>query len=76
MTAWALFWLSLGAIAAGGEGVALFRTAPGDTLSEQVWAWLRVKPGRAPAPLRSWRAFTVGASLVWLFGHFLFGWWT
>lgn len=78
MTSWAIFWLSLGVVALGGEGYALFRKAPGDTLSEQIWNWLKVVPGdtHAKAALQSWRSVAVGGTLIWLFGHFLFGWWT
>lgn len=75
MTGWTWFWLTLGAVAATGEGIALAR-APGGTLSEQMWHWLKVTPGKtsARAALQSWRALAVGGFLVWLLLHFLFGW--
>jgi hypothetical protein len=78
VSGWLVFWLAWGAVFAIGEGVALARTAPGDTLSEQVWRWLRVTPGRTPtsSALARFPAYVVGALLVWLFGHFEFGWWT
>jgi hypothetical protein len=59
------------------ETIALIRKQPHDTLSEQIWAWLKIEPGITPmkAALMSWRSFLVGSVLVWLFGHFLFGWW-
>lgn len=78
MSNWTIFWLTLGVIAGTGEGIALYRTAPGDTLSEQIWHWLKVTPGKTPLPgvLISWRSFALGGFLVWLIGHFLFGWWT
>lgn len=77
MTAWARFWLSIGAVAVAAELVALIRKQPGDTLSEQVWAWLHVTPGKTPmrAALLSWRSFVVAAFLLWLVAHFVLGWW-
>ena len=49
------------------EAIAIHRKAPGDTLSEQVWAVLRGRP-----PL-----WFIGAGfLVWLAGHFLVGTWS
>lgn len=78
MSGWHVFWLVWGGIFVVGEGIALYRTQPGDTLSEMVWSWLRVTPGRTPlsSPLARWPSYVVGALLVWLLGHFLLGWWT
>jgi len=75
---WAIGWIVLGALALIAEIIALIRKQPNDTLSEQVWAWLRVDPGTTTMvnALQSWRSFVVGALLLWLMGHFLFGWWT
>jgi hypothetical protein len=78
VSAWTAFWLTLLGIGVLGEAVALWRTVPGDTLSEQVWHWLHVTPGKTPsrAVLLSWRSFALAGLLVWLLGHFLLGWWT
>jgi hypothetical protein len=77
VSGWTIFWLSFGLVGLVAEGAALARTAPGDTLSEQVWAWLRVAPGKTPAraALLSWRSALVGGLLLWLTGHFVLGWW-
>ena len=79
MTGWSYYWLLW---VFGGflipEIIALIRKQTGDTLSEQIWAWLRVTPGKTPmkTALSSWRSFVMACGLVWLAGHFLFGWWT
>jgi hypothetical protein len=75
---WLIFWVAWAAVFIVGEGIALARTAKGDTASEQIWAWLKVTPGKTPASaaLYRWPSYLVGALLVWLAGHFLFGWWT
>ena len=57
------------------ESIALARKEPGDTLSEHVWKWFRVKDYR-PSPL-VWLArvpLLVGG--VWLTGHLGFGLWS
>lgn len=78
MNGWLIFWLAWGGVFVVGEGVALARAAPGDTLSEQVWRWLHITPGQSAlsSPLARWPSYAVGALLVWLLGHFLLGWWT
>jgi hypothetical protein len=78
VSAWTWFWLAWGGVFLVGEGVALARNAAGDTLSEQVWRWLRVTPGKVKvsSALVRFPSYIVGAVLVWLFGHFLWGWWT
>ncbi|MDX6740754.1 hypothetical protein [Actinocorallia sp. A-T 12471] len=57
------------------EGVALARRAPGDTLSEHVWRWLRVRDAR-PTPLTWALRLLLVAGGVWLTGHLAFGWWS
>lgn len=78
MNGWLVFWLAWCGVFVVGEGIALARTQRGDTLSETVWRWLHVTPGKtkASAALTRFPTYVVGALLVWLFGHFLFGWWT
>lgn len=75
---WLIIWLSVGVVTLCFEGYAIASKVVGDTLSEQVWKWLKVVPGVSTPKqaLISWRSFVVGAGLIWLFGHFLFGWWT
>jgi len=76
MSGWLIYWLLWGLMFAVGEGIALKRTEKGDTLSEQIWAWLKVTPGKTPASSALFRfpSAVVGATLIWLFFHFLFGW--
>ncbi len=74
-------WLLWIAAFLGIEGVALFNSKPGDTLSEHVWAWFgtqRRKPGEPERPRSGWtqlRRFTLLAFLAWLSAHFLTGGW-
>lgn len=59
-------WLGLFAVI---EGAALFNKKSGDTLSENVWRWFRVK---APSSTtRTIRMTLLGAFLGWLTIHFL-----
>lgn len=64
--AWAI-WIGMFAII---EGAALMRKEPGDTLSEHVWDWFDA--GKKP---RGWtlRRIGLGAFMLWLTAHFLFG---
>lgn len=75
MSGWLIFWLAWGGLFAVGEGIALVRAAPGDTLSEQFWRWFRITPGK-PSFTAAWLRFpawVTAATLVWLFCHLLFG---
>ncbi len=78
MNGWLIFWLAWGAVFVVGESIALARTASGDTLSEQVWRWLKVTPGKTPASsaLLRWPTYAVAGLLVWLTLHLTLGWWT
>lgn len=65
-------WIAWFAIFVVTEGIALRNRTPGDTLSEHVWKWFKVR--EQP------RSFTFGrfvllAGLIWLAGHLAFGWW-
>ena len=40
MSPWTWAWIGWGVYFAVVEGMALFNSRPGDTLSEHVWAWL------------------------------------
>ncbi|BCJ41656.1 hypothetical protein GCM10010168_53460 [Actinoplanes ianthinogenes] len=63
------------------EGVALFNSRPGDTLSEHVWTWFgtqRRKPGEPERPRSGWtqlRRVLLLAFMAWLSIHFLTGGW-
>ncbi|TDC29976.1 hypothetical protein [Micromonospora sp. KC213] len=76
--AWWATWLVWFAYFAVVEGMALFNSRAGDTLSEHVWAWFGTK--RHPAdpfrPITGWtrlRRFVLLAFLAWLSLHFLTG---
>lgn len=72
---WTIAWIAWGAAFAVLEGVALARKERGDTLSEHVWGWLRIRDARPTAFTWVARVFLVVAG-VWLTGHLAFGWWT
>jgi hypothetical protein len=60
------------------EGVALFNSKPGDTLSEHVWTWFgtNFKRGENPRQPSGWtraRRFVLLAFMAWLTLHFLTG---
>lgn len=79
---WSAAWLVIvGCFAMGfavTEGLALANRADGDTLSEHVWAVLKVRTGRHPAvPYLVWPLRLVVFWLfAWLALHFTFGWFT
>jgi hypothetical protein len=74
-------WLVWIAMFLGVEGMALFNSKPGDTLSEHIWAWFgtqRRKPGEPERPRSGWtqaRRFGLLAFMAWLSAHFLTGGW-
>lgn len=75
MSGWAWFWVAWFGAFVVMEGNALTNHTPGDTLSETVWRWLRIgSPGNPGAVAWTWRTFVLGAFLVWLVLHLLFGW--
>lgn len=69
--AWVVWLLGFAVL----EGVALARKAPGDTLSEHVWSWFRVRDER-PTPLVWLLRVPLLIGGVWLTGHLAFGWWS
>lgn len=80
MSAWTWAWIGWAAYFAIVEGMALFNSRPGDTLSEHAWAWLGfAATGRGPLDLRrpsGWtrlRRFVLLAFLAWLIVHLLTG---
>lgn len=69
-----LFWAAWLFLFLCGEGYALFNRQPGDTLSETVWNWFDVMPGRT---FTTWTIthFLLFFFMVWLTGHLVFAWW-
>lgn len=65
---WGLYFLVV-------EGIALFNSRKGDTLSEHVWAWLGYDERRVGPPTGSerLRRFLTLAFLAWLVVHLLTG---
>jgi hypothetical protein len=57
------------------EGWALFNRTEGDTLSEHVWSWWRVRDSR-PTLLVVLARIPLALFLLWLFVHLTFGWFT
>lgn len=55
------------------EGVALYRKAPGDTLSEHVWRVFRTDKMSKPTGSTRLRRFILLAFMAWLSVHFLTG---
>jgi hypothetical protein len=75
-TNWATWlWLVWGVYFLVVEGIALFNSYGGDTLSEHVWAWLGYREGRVGRPTgnQQLRRFLTLAFLAWLVVHLLTG---
>ena len=69
-TRWTLIWVLLLVVVLVLEFIAIFNGAPGDTISENIWALLSL----------SWLLWlVVGVVLLWLTVHFLLpkvrDWW-
>lgn len=81
MTGWGWAWAVWVVYFLIVEGVALFNSKPGDTLSEHVWMLFgtqRRKPGEPVRPRSGWtqlRRVVLLAFMVWLAAHFLTGGW-
>ena len=78
MSVWTWLWLGWGLIFCVVEGVALFNSRTGDTLSEHAWQWLGYSmtgrgPLRQPSGWTRLRRFVLLAFLAWLVAHFLTG---
>lgn len=74
MSWWTLLWLGWGVYFLIVEGMALFNSTKGDTLSEHVWAFLGFSDGmRYPTGWTRLRRFIVLAFMAWLSFHFLTG---
>lgn len=73
MINWATpIWIGIAVLTVIIETVALLNKKKDDTLSEHVWNWLKVT--NKTAKFTAWRFFVL-AFMVWLTGHFIFGWW-
>lgn len=68
-------WVALGAAALIVELAALFSKPEGGTLSEQMWKLLKVDDPRPSSAVWVGRG-AVALFLLWLFPHFLLGWFT
>lgn len=75
MSWWTVGWLAWGAWFLAQEGIALANRRDGDTLSEHVWRWFRVRDPR-PTPLIVTGRVVLGVFLAWLLLHMVFGWFT
>lgn len=64
--AW-LLWLAMFVVV---EGIALIRKDRGDTLSEHVWKWFRI---RDKPRQWTWRRAVLAGFLVWLLIHMVAG---
>lgn len=80
MTGWTWAWIGWGLIFVAIEGMALFNSKPGDTLSEHVWAFLGYAVSgqgqldlRKPSGWTRLRRFGVLAFMAWLAVHLLTG---
>jgi len=70
MTLPLLVWLIWGLLGLAWELYDVFNTTPGDTLSEQVWRFLKL--GSPPGGLTSVRRILFIALWGWLTFHFFF----
>lgn len=81
MSWWTAAWIGWLGWFALVEGMALFNSRPGDTLSEHVWLWFgtrRRRPGESERTRSGWaqlRRVVLLAFVVWLGAHFLTGGW-
>lgn len=78
MSAWTWAWLAWGLAFCVIEGMALFNSRSGDTLSEHAWAWLGYavtgqQDLRRPTGWTRLRRFVLLAGLAWLVVHLLTG---
>jgi hypothetical protein len=67
--AWCAWWLIFAII----EGVALFNRQEGDTLSEHIRKWFKVKDPRPTGLTWFFRAVLMTV-LIWFITHFFFEW--
>jgi len=63
-------WLLWGAMFVAVEGAAIIDKDPGDTLSEHVWSWFRVKDKGSGWKIRR---RVLQLFMTWLSAHFVLG---
>lgn len=70
MSGWTVAWLLWGAMFVAVEGAALLNKDYGDTLSEHIWKWFRIKDKP-----RQWtvRRGVLAVFMTWLSVHFVAG---
>ena len=73
MTFFDIFWSAFVVLGMSVEVVALASPARGDTASEHVWKWLRVRDARPTVPFVALRVL-VAIACAWLSFHFSMGW--
>lgn len=65
MSSWTIFWVLYFVVGLAAEIVALTRSTPGATLSEQVWSAISI-PGYG-----KFIAWMLSAFLIWAIVHFI-----
>ena len=70
MSGWTVAWLLWLAMFAAVEGAALINKDRGDTLSEHIWAWFKI---REKPRQWTWRRAVLAAFLTWLLVHMVAG---
>lgn len=70
MTIWTWLWVFWLAFFLAIEGAAIINKAPGDTLSEHIWKWFRI---RDKPRAWTWRRAVLAGFLVWLLVHLVAG---
>jgi hypothetical protein len=75
MSIWTWIWLVLAITGISTELAALCNKRDQDTLSEHVWAVIRIADSRSTRIGWALRVVSI-LFLGWLAGHFAFGWWT
>lgn len=70
MNGWTVAWILWLAMFAAVEGAALINKDRGDTLSEHVWSWFKI---REKPRQWTWRRAVLAVFLVWLLVHMVAG---
>jgi hypothetical protein len=77
---WTIGWIIWLVLFLIWEGIALFNSKPGDTLSEHVWIWFGTRRsanmlGKKRTGWVQFRRFVLVAFMAWISLHFLTGGW-